>query len=267
MKAKITFQFSLVSLFFLFLISCEKVEIDTETQTAQDNSIAEASFMQVFPTIHAISVNEEGIKKTGSYNTCATVEIKDTANFPNSPATITVDYGVDGCSDDDGKLKKGKLKAVIFDKWANTGAKVVVSFENYYVNDVKCEGVMTAVNNGNNSYTITVEDGKCITADFTIGYNSSVTITQFEGAATIEDTDDAFEFTGNANGTNRDGKTYDSKITTPLIKRNSCKWIEKGIFEVTPQDIAARTVNYGDGTCDDDATITINKQNFQFKLK
>ena len=70
-----------------------------------------------------------------------------------------------------------------------------------------------------------------------------------------------------ANGVNRNGKAYDIKITKPLIKRFGCSYIESGIVELTPEGLSTRTIDYGDGTCDNKAKLTINGNSFDFTLK
>lgn len=253
--------------------SCEKDAkdpIDTETQTSIDNSIAEQAFSQVFPVVHEIGVNEEGVNKNGGFGGDSCVNITflgDTANFPDSGAvTVIVDYG-NGCVGKDGRVRKGIIRAVFTDKWVNAGAQVTVTLEGYSVNFVDYQGTMIATNDGNNTYSRTIQDGICKTADWTITYAGTHTVQQTEGYDTKDDnTDDVYKFTGNAQGTNRKGKTFATVISTPLIKRSSCKWIEEGVFEITPQDLATRIVNYGDGTCDSKATVTINGNVYEFDL-
>jgi hypothetical protein len=55
-------------------------------------------------------------------------------------------------------------------------------------------------------------------------------------------------------------------VTVPVEKRASCTWITKGRIDLTPEGLATRTVDYGDGTCDDKATLTINGNTFQFQM-
>ena len=63
------------------LYSCQKkAEIDTETQTTVDNTVAESAFTQVFPTVNEVTLDEPGVRSMN--NSCATYTvIGDTANF------------------------------------------------------------------------------------------------------------------------------------------------------------------------------------------
>ena len=77
---------------------------------------------------------------------------------------------------------------------------------------------------------------------------------------------DVFSATGTSNGVDRNGKTFDVTINSPVIKRTIYPYMESGILSITPEGRSARTVNYGDGTWDNKATLTINGNIFTFTL-
>jgi hypothetical protein len=91
-------------------------------------------------------------------------------------------------------------------------------------------------------------------------------IAQMELGKTDE-ADDVISITGNSSGKNRLGRTFTTDITSGLIKRSDCKYITSGTLELTPEGLRTRTVDFGNGTCDDDATFTVNGQTISFKLK
>lgn len=254
----------------IIICSCEKkAEIDTETQTSVDNTIAESAFTQVFPTVNEVSINEEGVRSTNSSCASYTV-IGDTANFPaNGPVTIVINYdSTAGCLDSDGRLKKGKLLAVFNDEWDKTGSTIEITLQDYYVNNINYSGMVIATNNGNNSYSTSVVNGKCIDPTWTIEYTSNSTVEQIAGADTpSDDLDNVFKFTGSASGVSRKGRKFTTNIVTPLTKRANCNWIESGVMEITPDSLAARSLNFGDGSCNNDAVITINGNNYDIKLE
>jgi hypothetical protein len=258
----------------LFTVSCRKAEVDTETQSAQDDSFAEAAYARTMPTVQSIGITEDGIKRIipgmANSGTCAQVTILGNVDhFPDSGAvTVVIDYGA-GCVDNDNVFKKGKIKAVFPNKWNVQGTQIDITFEDYHIyQNVNLQGSMVIKNNGNNSYTVNVVNGKCLHPDWTIFYSSTRTTRQIAGADTPEDpSDDAYEISGNSNGTSRKDLNFASSILDPIVKRNSCKWFEKGIVEIVPEGLSARTIDFGPGTCDDDATVTINGNKYEFKLK
>ena len=65
---------------------------------------------------------------------------------------------------------------------------------------------------------------------------------------------------------NRLGRNFDITITSPLIVALDCKWVKQGTFELVPEDLDTRTVDYGTGTCDNDATVTIGSRTYNVEM-
>jgi hypothetical protein len=70
--------------------------------------------------------------------------------------------------------------------------------------------------------------------------------------------DDVYQFTGQSTGTGADNKTFTTTITSPLVKKLNCKWFKSGTMEIQPQDNPLITLDFGNGTCDNQATATVN---------
>lgn len=241
--------------------SCKKAEEDNDTQSAVDNSICEGEFMALPPLINAIGIEEEGVStKSGA---CPAVSLSAYKKFP---LVMTLDYG-SGCYDSvDNKYRKGKIFIQFNGPWDTTKSSVSISFDKYYVNNINFDGVITIAKN-NFSLTTTVTEGKCKTSDWELSWSATRSLTWLEGFLTPKDkTDDVFAYQGNSSGTNREGKKYTTEITSTLVKRNSCKWIEKGTVKIIPEGKAERILDYGDGTCDNKANLTINGNTFKFDL-
>jgi hypothetical protein len=182
---------------------------------------------------------------------------------------MTIDYGTSPCMDTDGKYREGKIIAKFNNKWSLPSTKVTLTFVNYKVNNVSfgCDSVTVQKNLGlANSFTTAVYKGKCWNANWNMEWSGTRTMTQTSGANDTIASNDVFEFTGNANGKNRNGKTYTVHISVPIQKKASCNWIDKGRLDLTPEGLATRTIDYGIGTCDNDATLTINGNVYTFKL-
>ena len=115
--------------------SCKKAAVDTESQSAVDNSQCEAEYMTILPNVNGYAIKEQGIKKMDAGSCPAvTVTPADTITFPK---TMVIDYGA-GCADTslDGKLRKGKIIAVFNKRWKYAGCTVNITFENYEVNSL-----------------------------------------------------------------------------------------------------------------------------------
>ncbi|MFZ5554266.1 MAG: hypothetical protein ACOZCO_14200 [Bacteroidota bacterium] len=255
----------------LFIASCKKEEADTDTQSAVDYAYLKLGYNTVLPVTNNITVNEEGLDKTNLY-TCATVTriAGDTTNWPASGDTLVyeVNYGTSGCVDTDGRMKSGILTVSFYSNFQLSGGQVRVVPTNFYVDGLKFEGDMTLQNNGNYNYSKVVTGGKCVASTWTISYDGTTTMTWTAGFNTPTDpTDDSYSFTEAANAVNRKGSAFTVSTTSAVIKNCNCKWISQGTVEITPSGLATRTIDFGNGTCDQQATLTINGKVFNFEMQ
>jgi hypothetical protein len=70
--------------------------------------------------------------------------------------------------------------------------------------------------------------------------------------------DDAYEITGSGTVTRPNNTSFTMNITAPLLVALNCNWIKQGTVQITPANNVVRTLDYGSGTCDDQATLTVN---------
>ena len=71
---------------------------------------------------------------------------------------------------------------------------------------------------------------------------------------------------GSAQGTNFEGENFSMTITTPLIKSAGCFFITQGVQEISPAGKSTRVIDYGDGTCDDIATVTVDGESKEITI-
>lgn len=255
----------------VILNSCKKETVDTETESAVDNSICEGEFHRVMPTVHSVAITEERVRRGGN-----PVGIFPATGCPNTyiapedttfPISLIFDYGA-GCVDSvDGKMRKGKLIATFSGPWDSVGCQVTIQLVDYFVGNIHFEGTVTIDRNSLYSYTTKVANGKCSNPNWTLSWETTRTISQTGGTNTpFDKNDDVFEGTGNSSGVNRKGVPYKVNIVQNLVKRHNCSWIESGKVELTPEGLSTRTVDFGNGTCDNKATLTINGNSYDFTL-
>jgi len=190
---------------------------------------------------------------------CATVTV--TGNFPAK--NIKIDFGT-GCTNAAGVTRKGIINIVLTDSLRKSGSTATVTFSNYYINNYKKEGTITWTNttiagSGIPSWNRKVQNGK-ITApngDYWL-HTADINISLIAGASTPNNlTDDIYNISGTRTVTNPAGKTRTSTTLTALQKKTACSNIDKGTLQVQgPNHIAV--IDFGDGTCDNLATISIN---------
>ncbi len=277
--------------------SCKKARLNRETTTDEDNSLAESSFDDVDKSASEVAVKEEGVKsKTApapEYSfgaSCATVTHKDANGvilYVNSvkydttktdsaiklapfPRTIIIDFGT-GCTGNDGRTRKGKIIISLSAKFWEVGTVITHTLDNYYVNDHHVEGVRKVTHSATNVWDVVVTGAKITDPDGkTVSWESTRTRTRTSGDATpFNIFDDVYSITGSATGINREGRNFTVTITTAL-QLQACNWIAeitKGIIEIQPEGLKLRTVDFGDGTCDNEGTVTVGNKTKTFKLR
>lgn len=248
-----------VILFSLLIFSCNKEEALDPQTLAEDMTAMEdiENEMDAIADAEAFSFTEEIPVETR--NDCVVITSAEPRGvFPN---TITIDFG-DGCEGDNGRIRKGKIIVNISDNMHNPGASRTVTFENFFIDDVQITGTRTLTNSGLNSDnkpTLSVE-----ITDFTLTFpngdqavkNVSRSHTFQQGFLTPNRLDDIWTITGTTNGVTRDGKSFSTVITTPLVRKGACRWIVEGIMEITTET-ATISLDFGDGACNGAGVITL----------
>ncbi len=143
-----------------------------------------------------------------------------------------------------------------------------ITFENFTINGNLIEGTKVITKTAQYQFSVTCENGKITFTDgkvYTRSFNR--TRTWVDGFDTPYNVwDDVFEVTGSASGINRNGYAYTHTITNPLRIERACRFIVSGTIEVSVNE-KTMTLDYGAGTCDNLATITINGQTKEVKLR
>jgi len=179
------------------------------------------------------------------------------------PKTITLDFGTTGCSNpNSGVVRRGIINIVLSDSLRRPGSTAVMTFNNYYVNGYKRDGTVTWTNTstaGTRSWRREVTNGQITSPTGAVWYHSGVkNITQVAGTSTPRNLlDDAFSITGSGQTTNSSGVTRQHTIIIPLHKQVICDYIDQGSIQIQGPNHTA-TLDFGNGTCDNIATITVD---------
>lgn len=199
-----------------------------------------------------------GVNFMNLISPCATVTV--TGNFPAK--NIKIDFGT-GCTSPNGVARKGIINIVLTDSVRKAGSVATVTFINYYVNSFKKEGVITWTNTATGTVTRSwnrkVTGGKLTAADGSYWlHTANIDIIQTAGINTPCDlTDDIYTLAGTRTVTNSEGKTRTGTTQTALQKKSNCSNIDQGTLKIQgPNHFAI--IDFGDGTCDNLATISID---------
>ena len=262
----------------MFITSCEReAEIHPEIlETVQEEALATAVFDDVFSQGEMGENSAFSIAlKSGevvAVATCPTVTITPVGQ--TFPKTITIDFGTAGCSDADDNVRTGKILVSITGRHHTAGSVKTVTFENYTFNGVEVRGTKTVTNNGTNNngnmyWTINVQDAVITSPEgVSFQWESVRTREWVEGAATpLVVRDDVYQITGQTTGINRLEREFSVTIQSPLVVRLNCRSIVQGsiLIQVTGRPDAI--LDYGDGTCDNLATITANGETKTITLR
>lgn len=262
----------------LTFYSCKK-ESETVNSTNTDTEETDyaedmARLDQVFDEVDNFALEAEatgnvGMKGGFPLSGCALVTVDTTV----TPHKIAIDFGNANCLCKDGRYRRGKVIITYMGKYRISGYTHTIRFDGYYVNDNLVLGEKIVKNmginsNGNTYFDITV-NGEIIlnkTGD-TVSHTAARTRTWINGESTLQINDDAYNITGTSTHVKAKGKIFTEQITTPLLVALNCNWIKEGVIQITPQGGTARTLDYGNGICDDKATLTVNGKTKTIQLQ
>jgi hypothetical protein len=276
MKARLLVMATILSASMFY--SCSKDDspdnaTPPEDLTAQELTAARIQSDLVFDDVSSEVLQVTLNGTTGAASTtsaaCATVTISP-QDLTTWPKTITIDYGSTGCTGINGWVRKGKISYTLTKLPRETGAVVNVSFDNYFVNGYKLEGSYSITNNrstdANLNITtrlvngkITYPDGKWYTRTSTINWQ------QVAGSATASVLDDEFNVTGEAVIKSSANNELITSSKTPLLRKVTCGNFVSGQLNVAYNGIAG-VLDFGGGTCDKKATLSLGTRNYEVTL-
>jgi hypothetical protein len=289
----------------LLIAGCKKENSDVLSQQEEEQAAnfigeseaeSEIAFNDVFDNVMGVN-SEVGLGGVGIFGRvavsredgrdanvdsmppCVTVSIVP-QQLGVFPKTVTVDFGT-GCFSH-GHLRSGKVKTIYSGPLRTSGSVATTTFDNYKIDSVSVEGKHIISNTtgstpGSNQrqFKIEVVDGKLTRPNGNYSmWSSTRTNTQIEGNGTLLPGDDIFRLTGIAYGKVKRNNLivlWNSEITEPLIKKFICRWISKGRIRTIRQGLPQNSpwvsiLDYGTGTCDNQATLTINGNTHQITL-
>lgn len=254
----------------------EKEEVDSDTSSAYDQSLASGivndmtSISDEAVTTGTVS-SFRTIENTMVLSTCATIAFDTLA-----PAkTVTVNFGSSNCLCNDGRYRRGSLILSFTGRYRDSLTVITVTPQNYFVNDNQVTGSKTITNKGHNaSHHLVYEINANIqvikaNAGGTITWQSTRQREWMSGENTQIWSDDMYSITGSASGTTANGNSFNSVITSPLVRNMALgcrRHFVSGVLEHTPGGKATRYIDFGNGACDDQATVTINGNVYNITL-
>lgn len=282
----------IVLLIAVGLISCNKeefikdstTEISTKSlqlaanESVAENAVAESNYEADF----FMNAEQALIKRFGMGNKwkwmpnmrykrgqCPDVTVDTiTGAYPKS---ITLNYG-DSTVLNNGRVLSGIIEIYISAQKYTDGAYREISYQNFKVDTIAISGTSRSTFTGDNvtnrlqqlesNLVFTFDNGLVITR------TAQKTREWVEGLETDTDqSDDKIQITGFINASTNEGDVYEKTIIVPLIKLGDCKYIVEGIVEITENSTLVSKIDYGNGECDNVATLTQNGETIDIELK
>ena len=278
----------------VFLFSCTREVSDASLETPEVKELTEATStdVQMEGTAEEVFDNSAGIdavtagESLGIYGEwglglfpnidnpmiggrCYTVTVtpKERGVYPKK---VVIEFGND-CRIN-GRLRKGRIVTMYSGPLHIPGNKSITELDGYFLDSMKITGRFQLQNTtepGSNQRRFTKSvSAKVYSLNRNLwwSWTGTTITTQIEGNGTpLFPRDDVFSITFNRRGEYSDGRKWVSETKEPLIKAFTCPWISKGSVFIRTNGREA-VLNYGRGTCDKEATLTINGVSKVIKL-
>lgn len=258
-------NYVLLGLLALSLVSCVK---DEDASVDQELLVANATFD--FASDLDFNSGLQALTDEGSYSsrftasanrtipTCPSVTLSTTNG--GFPKVFTIDFG-DACVQN-GITRKGIITVTLTDYFINYGSTMTIErTDNYYVNGRKLKGTVAYQNTTTNTemprWTRTVTGGELTTLSGNLfTFSGTRDVQQTEGAGTVALVDNVYNVLSGNNTVNRpNGTSLTVTVVQTLIKKYACDYISQGQLDLQGSFLNG-ILDYGDNTCDNQATYT-----------
>lgn len=207
--------------------------------------------------IHGWDMHGMGPLKFGVPHIDSCVNV--TVSGSGYPREIVIEY-LEGCSTHRHD-KHGKVIINLSDTITNEGAIQTITYQDLYIDSIKVDLTASLENkgkNGSGNWVIEKKYTQTITKnDETFVRTNQELIEWVTGFETTDRDDNIYYISGSGSVVLNDTASYSKTITTPLLFDASCEYIKSGVVELTRNGNVS-VIDYGDGTCDDVATVTSN---------
>ena len=270
-------MFIAISLMFVGFNSCQKDQVATtvdETTLSQQETQTEETLTDVDLLVDEAVDSNFSLLKSASIESAAYLTDCPviTVNKIATPQVITIDFGT-ACTGKDGKVRSGKIivTSTSFTTFPSVRDK---SFDNYFVDGKKIEGSIAKTitkDQVNNIRTAVIKEN--ITITFPDGEGKATRVAdltrQYQRNTLLNPLDNQIVSWGTIEFTRISGVKVTKTITStdPLIFKVACHHIVSGTVSVTTSDNRSWTLNFGDGACDNKATLTIGDKTKEIKIR
>lgn len=280
MKTRILKSISSLLFILSLLASCQREEQLEQGSDQEEEQIVEASSVSEDASDDALEVSAYAeaqlVADGGRVATDACPVIThDVLNHK-----VIIDFG-DGCVGPYGRERRGKIIVTYSHVLGDSIANRIITFENYFVNNKGVTGTIelrdVSINaNGNLQCVKRLID---LTISFPNGeqvvFNGNRVREWLAGFGDDNRCNNIYRITGSVTGKWTTGRTFTHEIVEPIIADWSCAATGgfariAGVVEVTKlggYKDRKRTVDYGDGECDNTIVITTFRRTYTITVQ
>lgn len=269
--------FFALSLMFIAFNSCQKDEVTPvfdEITLSQQETQAEEAIADIDIIVdEALDLNFGLLKSAtiegSSYlNDCPVITVNKTA----SPQVMTIDFGT-SCTGKDGKKRSGKI-IITSASFTNFPSVRTKSFDNYFVDGKKIEGnIVKTISKDQENNIRTAQLQENITINFPDDEGSAHRVAnltrQYQRNTLANREDNQVVSWGTVEFTRVSGVKVTKTITAenPLVYKVTCHHIVSGMVSFTTSNNRNWTIDYGNGDCDNKATLTIGDKTKEIRIR
>ena len=254
----------------LLLTACSKSS-STSLTNADDNGgyASDASRIELISNdvISIADVAGEYYNGSNLRTTHTTLGTSATVATDTLSATHTLIVRFDSTASLDGKIRSGAIIISYNGEYTDSGQVHTITFDHYTVNNNALSGTLKTIRidttvTGDWYYKVSVDETLNMNEDplqsQLITWQGGLVRKWVKGFATPSDrSDDAFSISGSATLTRANLHQFTFDISTPIQFALNCDFAESGVINVSGPTLPVRVLNYGTGSCDPSAQVSI----------
>jgi hypothetical protein len=266
---KITFLFAII-----LFASCTKDNNDLANAFTTEDLQTNAKLDQVANDLSDI-IDDQYFTENPAGKTIAPTEsnllppcVTVTRTFTSTTWTRTINFGTTGCAMPNGAILRGIIRVSGVLPYSTSNYVITYTFDGFRYNDFLVQGNRTITRSlGTSTYQVNTHPICVMDMNMTFTNSRGIftrvgtrTRECIEGYTTAIWTDNVYVITGNWTTTFPNGNVHSNAIsnTTPLRVRLNCDYrVVSGTVNITRPNHTA-VLDYGNGTCDNIATISID---------
>lgn len=206
--------------------------------------------------------------KTGS--SCATISRDTTSN----PHKIIIDFGTVNCMGPDSNYRRGQIIISLFGR-RGAGplySQRILETQQYFFNDQEVDAYLTLMRNPNFGSPKFTRSGRgsmvSVNKQDTLRWSINRSYEFVQGFNTpLIFMDNAWQITGTSNLASSGGRVRNTSISSPLLRKAGCRWISEGVMQITNASGQSASMDFGNGSCDRWATLSINGNSRTIRLR